>query len=262
LGWGLKGETPPMDAENLIDLGQMKAQNLDAYVSGRRVSTIAEATVTDAAFTWLAPSLIRAETKGAVYDLTAYIPETEEATLKVLKDNGLDSIRGDGNAQWQWNANSGVAGFDYVATTEGFLDFSMALDMSELKLKDIAKAQEDGHATPVASIGKFNEFTLSLKDEKALDAIFGIAALQMGGTADDLRQSAPAMIRLSGMELAQMNPRLSDYVNAVADFVAKGGSLEISASPEEPVAFSTLQSAGSAPQDLPDTLNLKVTHKE
>ena len=60
-----------------------------------------------------------------------------------------------------------------------------------------------------------------------------------------------------------MNPRFTDYVNAVADFVAKGGSLEISAKPAEPVPFATLQANGAtAPQTMPDMLGLTVTHEE
>lgn len=262
LDWGLKGETPPMDAVDLIDLGEITARNLDAFIGERRLSTIEEATVTDANFTWIVPSLIRAETKGVVYDLTAYIPETEEEMVAVLKEYKMDAIKGDGFAQWQWNSNSGAAGLEYTTNTEGFMDFALGLDLSGLKLKDFEKAQESGDQDLIASLGAFNDFSLTLKDENALDAIFAIAALQMGGTADDLRQSAPAMIRLSGMQIAQMSPRLSDYVDAIADFVGRGGTLEISASPEDPVAFSALQGAGMSPQDLPDTLNLTVVHKE
>ncbi len=262
LDWGLKGETPPMDAVDLIDLGEITARNLDAFIGERRLSTIEEATVTDANFTWIVPSLIRVETKGVVYDLTAYIPETEEEMVAVLKEYKMDAIKGDGFAQWQWNSNSGAAGLEYTTNTEGFMDFALGLDLSGLKLKDFEKAQESGDQDLIASLGAFNDFSLTLKDENALDAIFAIAALQMGGTADDLRQSAPAMIRLSGMQIAQMSPRLSDYVDAIADFVGRGGTLEISASPEDPVAFSALQGAGMSPQDLPDTLNLTVVHKE
>lgn len=262
LDWGLKGETPPMEADNLIDLGEITARDVESFIAGRRVATVEEVTMTEGGFTWLAPSSIRIDTKGAVYDLTAYVPETEEAALKALRDNGLDQVNGDGYMEWRWNDNSGAANLDYVATTDGLADFSMALDLSGLKLKEIAKATEEGEAKPVAALGKLNNFTLSLTDEKALDAIFALAALQMGGSPEDLRVSAPAMIRLSGAQFAQMNARLPDYIDAVADFVAKGGTLEISANPEEPLAFSALQGAGAAPQDLPDTINLTVTHKE
>ena len=92
--------------------------------------------------------------------------------------------------------------------------------------------------------------------------MFAVSALQMGGSGDDLRQSAPAMIRLSGVQFAQFNPALMSYVNAVADFVGKGGELRISAQPSEPIGFMELQSASLDPQSLPETLNIEITHKE
>ena len=262
MAWGLKGEEPPKSERDLIDLGTMKAVDMETYIEDRLAATVGEATVTAANFTWLVPSNIRADTKDATYDLTAYVPETEEASINVLKDYGLDNIKGDGYAEWVWNANSGAADLEYEANTEGFADFSLGLALSGLKLKDIADAEEDGEINPVATLGKFNSFTMSLTDEKALDALFALSALQMGGTGEDLRLSAPAMIRLSGAQFSQMNPRLNGYINAVADFVGSGGTLEISATPAEPVPFSALQGAGAAPQDLPDVIDLQVTHKE
>lgn len=203
------------------------------------------------------------DTKGATYDFTAYLPETEADALGVLKTNGLDKVKADGFAEWIWNSKTGVADLNYVVNMDNVADFSTTFGLSNLKLADLAAARADGETNVVAGHGAFKKFSLKLKDEKALDAIFGLAALQMGGTGEDLRQSAPAMIRLSGAQVAQMNPRISAYINAVADFVAKGGTLEIDAQPAAPVAFTTLQATSmSAPQTLPDVINLEVTHKE
>jgi len=262
LGWGLKGEEPPATARDLIDLGTMKATNMESFISGRRAVTIEEATISDAEFIWIIPSKLRADTKGAVYDFTAYAPETEEAVINVLKEHGLDNVKGDGYAEWKWSADNGAAVLDYVAHADGVADFSMGLGLSGLKLDEMADAMDGGDDNAFATLGAFKNFSIKLEDKKALDAIFDISALQMGGTGDDLRQSAPALIRLSGAQAAQLNGRISGYVNAVADFVAKGGTLEISAEPAEPVAFSTLQSGAVSPQTLPDVLDLKVTHTE
>ena len=263
LEWGLKDEEPPMTAENLIDLGTMKAVGMDMFVNGKKASTAAEMTMTSGKFTWLAPSNIRMDTKGATYDFTAYLPETEADALGVLKTNGLDKVKADGFAEWIWNSKTGVADLNYAVNMDNVADFSTTFGLSNLKLADLAAARADGETNVVAGHGAFKKFSLKLKDEKALDAIFGLAALQMGGTGEDLRQSAPAMIRLSGAQVAQMNPRISAYINAVADFVAKGGTLEIDAQPAAPVAFTTLQATSmSAPQTLPDVINLEVTHKE
>ena len=263
LEWGLKDEEPPMTAENLLDLGTFKALDMETHIGGKLAGTVKEVSMSAAKFKWMIPSDVRIDAKGASYDYTAYIPETEEAVLAVMKEHGLDKLKSDGYAQWKWNDKTGVADLDYVANAPGFLDFTMDLGLSELKLNEMAAAKAAGEENPFGAVGAFRNFSLKLEDEKALDAIFAIAALQMGGTGEDLRQSAPAMIRLSGAQAAQMNPKFSEYVNAVADFVAKGGTLEISAAPAEPVAFATLQETGAtAPQTIPDVLGLQVTHKE
>ncbi|MEX6633003.1 hypothetical protein [Hyphococcus lacteus] len=263
LSWGLRDEKPPMTAENLIDLGTLKALDTQSWVNGKRAAVVAETTMTAGEFTWLAPSNIRLESKGAVYDFTAYIPDSEEDAAKVLKEHGLDDVKGDGFASWVWNSKNGNADLDYVFEMPTLADFNMNMSISDLKLSELASAAEEGETNLLREHGAFKGFTLKLKDEKALDAVFAMAALQMGGSGEDLRVSAPGLIRLSGAQAAQMNPRISSYVNAFADFVAKGGSIEVSARPAEAVPFTTLQATGmSAPQTMPDVLDLTVTHKE
>lgn len=263
LEWGLKDEEPPMSAEDLIDLGTIKAVDMETYIGDKLAGAVKEVSMSEAEFKWLIPSNIRVDAKDATYDYTAYIPETEEDVLKVMKDHGLDGLKSDGYAQWVWNDKTGVADLEYVANAPGFMDFSMDLGFSGLKLNEMAAAKESGEQNPFAATGAFRNFSFRLEDEKALDAIFAVAALQMGGTGEDLRLSAPAMIRLSGAQAAQMNARITGYVNALADFIAEGGTLEITAEPAEPVDFAKLQATGqTSPQTIPDVLNLQVTHEE
>ena len=263
LAFGLSGEEPPLTAEDLIDLGTLTAADMETFIGGKRAAIVKEATVSAAEFTWLIPSKIRADSKGASYDFSAYVPDTEEEMLATVKEYGLDDVKGDGHMEWIWNADSGVADLDYVANMDGLADLSFALGFAGLNLKDIAAAQEDGDSDAVLTHGAFKNFSLNIKDEKALDAIFALAGLQMGQSGEDLRVSAPAMIRLSGAQAAQENPRISNYVNAIADFVAKGGALEVSAKPAKPVAFSEIESTGNtAPETWPDVFELQVTHEE
>ncbi len=262
LGWGLKGETPPVTERELINLGTLKATGMETFIEGRRLMAVDEATISSAEFTWLVPSKFRTDTKGAIYDFTAYASETDEAVLEVLKRHGLDHVKGDGYAEWKWNPDSGVGALEYIVNADSAANFSMGLGLSGLKLDEASEAMANGENNPLAALAAFNNFSLKLEDKKALDAIFDLSALQMGGSGEDLRQSAPAMIRLSGMQVAQLNPRISDYVEAVANFVAKGGTLEVSANPTEPVSFSELESGDVTPQTLPDMLDLKVTHTE
>ncbi len=262
LSWGLKGEAPPMTERDLIDLGTMKATDMETFIEGRRLMAVEEATISAAEFTWLIPSKIRTDTKGGVYDFTAYVPETEETAVEVLKRHGLDHVEGDGYAEWKWNPDSGAGAFVYAVNADSAANISMGLILSGLKLDEASEAMANGEDNPLAALGAFDSFFMKLEDKKALDAIFDLSALQMGGSGKDLRQSTPAMIRISGMQMAQFNPRISDYIDAAANFVAKGGTLEITAKPAEPISFFELESSSAAPQSLPDVLDLKVTHTE
>lgn len=260
LAYGLKGEEPPLTEKDLLDLGEMKMTGLSSFLEGRRVSFLEEATVSSMEFTWLAPSKIRMDAKGAVYDFSAYAPVTETQTIAALKEHGLDKVEADAFIDWEWNDKTGVAKLDYATDYKNVADIAMSVDMSGLKLADLAAAKETGDDNLIASHAKLGGVSFKITDEKALDAIFSVAALQMGGSGDDLRQSAPAMIRLSGVQAAQMNEKFPAYINAFADFVANGGALEIAMKPAEPVALSALQ--GARPDTLPDLLALEVAHSE
>ena len=258
--YGLKDEEPKIAAEKLMDLGAVKVTGATTFINDKRFSYLEEATVSAMEFTWFAPSKFRADTKGALYDFTAYVPDAEEDALATMKSYGLDKVTGDGFFEYIWDHKSGGANLDYVANTKDFASLSANLEMSGFKLDEIAAAREAGEANPIASLGKLDGLSVKVADEKALDALFALSALQMGGSGDDLRKSAPAMIRLSGAQAAQLNPKFTSYVNALADFVSDGGSLEIKAKPAEPLALSALQS--TSPQTLPDLLALEVVHAE
>ena len=261
LAYGVKGEDAPATERNLIDLGGMKIADMVSFIEDREVAKVDEISVPKMKFAWLIPSDFRMDMKGAVTDYTAYVPDAENPAHAVLKEHGLDKVKGDGFAEWKWNPDKGDGRFAYEAKSPGVLDLTMDLEMVGATLKEIAAESDDSENT-FAKNAELKSFSLKLDDKKTLDAIFDIAALQMGGTGADLRQSAPALIRLSGAQFAQLNPRISDYIDAVADFIAKGGSLEIKAAPEEPVGAADLETMGAAPQALPDVLDLTITHEE
>ncbi len=262
VSYGVKGEEPPATARDLIDLGVMKMTGLESFVNDRKAATVGETTISKMKFAWLIPSEFRMDIKDGIADYTAYVPDADSPAHAVLKEHALDKVKSEGFAEWKWNPDKGDGRLQYEADSPGLADLSMGFEMTGASLKEIAEAEGEEMEGAFAKNAELKSFNLKVDDEKALDAIFDLAALQMGGTGADLRQSAPALIRLSGAQFAQMNPRINDYVNAVADFISSGGSLEIAASPEEPFGAADLEAAGSAPQTLPDVLNLTVTHTE
>ena len=261
LPWGLKGEEPPVTEHDLINLGTAKMSDVETYIGARRAASMKEATISAAEFTWLLPSKFRTDSKGVSYDFTAYAAEDDKDTLAILKQYGLDNVKGDGYAEWIWDPKKGDGDFDYATNMTGLADISMSFGVSGLKLSEIGKLQDNGEKNFFAKLAALEGFSLKIKDDKLLDVIFALSAKQMnGGTAEQLRASAPTMIRLSGAQAAQFNDRVTGYVNAIADFVGEGGSIEISAKPKEPTTFSSLTSGGVAPTDIPDVLNIEVTH--
>ena len=261
--YGLKEEEPPVTAKNLVRLGSFEVNDVESYVNGKLAYKSEKSTMVAEESTWLIPSKIRAESVGDVYNFQAYVPEGEEALLKVVKDNGLDNVKSASNLAWDWDSKKGGADFKTNIDTSGLADFAMSFSLDGLEIEKIKAAMDAGDEEAVQSLALFKGFNLTLKDEKLLDTIFAIAGMQMGQSGEDLRTSAPAMLRLSGAQAAQMNPRFSDYVDAMATFIAEGGTLEINAQPSSPVALAAIAQAGeTGPQNLPDVIDLKVTHKK
>lgn len=109
MAYGVKKERPPMSARDLINLGSIRAANAVTYINGRKAMSADEVSVPVMDFVWLAPSKIRSETKGLVYDFTAYANPRETKMLDVLKTHGLDSVKASADFAWDWNPDKGGA---------------------------------------------------------------------------------------------------------------------------------------------------------
>ena len=259
---GLKGEEPAADAKDLIQLGAINIADAKTYIDDKLFSKVSEAQITATQSTWLIPSKIKASSK-ALYDFSAYAPQTEEALLTVIKEHGLDAVEATSDVIWDWNGKSGKANFVTKSTSKDFADFEMLFDLVGFKSEALKAEFESDDASEFSSSFKLETFKANLKDKKLLDAIFAIAGLQMNSSGADLRQSAPAMIRLVGIQAASVNPLYGDYVNAAADFISKGGSLDIDATPQKPVPFEDIaKTLETKPEGLAEVLGLSVTHKE
>jgi len=261
--YGLKEEEPPVTAKNLLSLGSLEVNDVESYVNGKLAYKSDKTTLSAEESTWLIPSKIRAESVGDVYNFQAYVPEGEEELMKLVKDNGLDSVKSSSSLAWDWDSKKGAAALKTNMDTSGFADFAMSFSLDGLEIEKIKTAMDAGDEKAIESLALFKGFNLTLKDEKLLDTIFAVAGMQMGQSGADLRASAPAMLRLSGVQVAQMNPRFSDYVDAMATFLSDGGTLEINAQPKSPVPLAAIAQAGEAsPQTLPDVIDLNITHKK
>ncbi|MEL6111456.1 MAG: hypothetical protein AAFR20_01505 [Pseudomonadota bacterium] len=262
--WGLKGETPPTTATNLVSLGAGEIANYEQFIGDKRLMVAEKSTFAMDKFTWLIPNEITSDVKNAVYDLTAYVEDGDDATLTALTSRGLDNVKGDGFFEWNWNDKSGDSRLSYGGTTDKFADFDLSMALGNLKFEDIATLIDTQDQAGILGLGSFDQAKLTLTDKNLLAVIYDVAAGQMGaGTGEDLRQSAPALLRVSGSQFTSINPRFGGYLDALAAFLGAGGTLEISAAPDEAVPFAQLGIVSQTnPTTLPDVLNLTVTHKE
>lgn len=264
-GWmqyALRGEEPPVAAKNLISLGEAKALNSETYIGDRRAARAAETTFSATEFSWLAPTKIRSQMRGGEYDFTAYAADNE-AAANVLRAHGLDKVKATSDLAWDWDAAKGDAAFSMSFDTDGLADLSTRIDLAGLDLAEIRAATEAGDENAAMRLGKLKGLKITLSDEKLLDAMFDLSALDMTESGAELRRQAPMMVRLTGAALIAVNPRMADYVDAVAQFLASGGTLEIAASPREPVPFEALAAtAETSPEAAPDLLNLTVTRTD
>lgn len=262
--YGLDGELPPTSERDVLSLGTGEITDYEQFIAGKRLLVAKSSTFEMDKFTWLIPNVIKSDIKDAVYDMTAYVPEGQDEIMTALTSRGLDKVKGDGFFTWNWDDKAGGANFSYGGTTDKLMDFSLTMDAGNLKFEEISSLIETENAAGFANIGNFSKFNMTLTDKNLLDAVFDIAALQMGaGTGGDLRQSAPAMVRLGGAQVTAINPIFEDYIAAFADFIGEGGTLEIAANPDEPLPFLQLGAVSqTAPQTLPDVMNLTVKHKK
>ena len=96
---------------------------METFINGKRAAVIDEATISAAEFTWLAPSKFRTDSKGVEYDFSAYVSDDDEAVMAIITEHGLDKVKGDGFAAWDWNADTGVAELEYAANMNGCCRF-------------------------------------------------------------------------------------------------------------------------------------------
>ncbi len=257
------GEQPPLDAKNLLSFGKIEAKNSEVFVNGKKASTTGYSALDPIEFAWLVPTRIRSYSKDTKMDLTAYVPDDQPEMMSLFQDNGLNNLTGDGEVLWTYDEKKGDAELDYDVDLTGFANIDLNFKASNAVLETLHTAASNGDDGAAFQEIAINGFNLRIDDEKLLDLAFGVAAMQTGQDAVQLRASAPLMINMGGAQFAQMNPAFPGYLNALSSWISSGGSLEISVDPDAPVSFADLAAQGqTAPESLPDVLKLSVTHSE
>jgi hypothetical protein len=178
-----------------------------------------------------------------------------------MKSRRLDRIRADSDFAYDWNGATGGAALSLGFDSDHFADVDINAALTGLQKIDVAR--NAGSEKRALDFARLKSFSLVVKDDEMLDALYELAALESGGSPKEIRAAAPTLLRAVSLRMRAENPRTAAIAGAVADFLEKGGRLAIRAEPEEPVPLSALQGAAAgAPDALIAALNLTVERRD
>ncbi|MEL6365943.1 MAG: hypothetical protein AAFR11_13995 [Pseudomonadota bacterium] len=279
-------EMPPVTETDLLDFGEIVSINQTGAYDGETFISVAEQRSFANDFEWLVPSDIRGEMTDLKVNLLTFVTlmtdqqrelgelgEAEMAafeqqmadTKAVIEELGLQTIVADGDFAWGFDGAGGDASLEYSLDIDDLVLYKDLYRLSGPSLEGWAGYAEGGF-TEEDQAGLLSELLIqqyrtSITDRQLIDKVMVVASKQMGSTPEDMKVSAPAMIRVSGSQLAVLHPKLPEFVEALAAWVEKSGTLTASANPNEPVTVLQVVAAGQEnPAALIDLLNLDVEH--
>jgi len=278
LSWLAKWELPPITETNLMDFGSQTMTGYSESWNGRAVQTIDSAAIR-ADFYWLVPSNYQVAYSGFSQDIAGMIAEAQNElppgaatetspqfakVQSALSSLGVDRLAGDMAISWAWNGETGAAALAGASDLTDVMASALNLNLAGPSLAEWDSLVRNGGAEAAVSNVALSALNFAITDQGILDRAFAYAAEQQGGgSGPEMRQAMSVMARLSGAQAAEANPRIPGYANAIADFLAGGGTISIVAAPAAPVSLMELEGIGkTAPQTIPDVLNLSITHEE
>ncbi len=158
-----------------------------------------------------------------------------------------------------------VGRLDINLSISGYtLDFAQGVQKLQTQMVGKESDPKAQQAMGLAMLGMmqqltFNNLSIRFDDASLTNKVLEMVASQQGMTRDQMVQGVKGMLPFALGQL--QNPAFQKSVTeAVGIYLDDPKSLEIKAQPDAPVPFSSVAgSAMSAPQSLPDVLNITVT---
>ncbi|MEL6791347.1 MAG: hypothetical protein AAFO78_12360 [Pseudomonadota bacterium] len=218
--------------------------------------------------------------QGASNIITANI----EKVVKILQDNDVVDPNMDLSFTLDWGPDDGNFAEKSRFDLEDFITLKGSAAVTLLSYDVLADnfafemTQEDEAAMASAfeETFAFKGLDYRLTDRGGIAKSFALAVgvaeifpdqpgtqMLIGADPDDLRVLSATSLRLGAGSMAAAFPPAKAYILALADFVAKGGTLIVKAEPETPVTPALLQSYENVqdPQEIVDLFGFSVTHK-
>ncbi|MBB4658312.1 hypothetical protein [Parvularcula dongshanensis] len=251
------GEEPPMDADDMIEVGGAELRDQKTYVNGKLATSAARTTISDIDFLGYMPQRFSAATEGVTTDYSVYFGEEEAELLPVLKAQGLTAVKSSSRVDYAYDADADTIRF----TSEGEAKdlFSSRLDA---RMSAFDHAAVLGGGEEALSAVAIDGITLTLEDEALIGALFAVYGAMEGRDPARLREGVAGTVTIAALQGQGVSPRVPDYADAVSQFVSEGGTLKISIDPSSPVVLGTLSDGAARPAQLIERLNLTVEREE
>lgn len=207
--------------------------------------------------------------------------------MEILAAQDMENIPLAANFSYDWNPETGSASASIGYGINDVFSIGMNFDGAIGDFDSLATtfSTEDGFnkealSAVLESQGAFSSASYDITDYgSGLDKIFSLVvdfaklvpegnaeqiAMLQNTDAKSLRLMASSMVRMGGMAANEQFPPAVKWINQLADFVQKGGKIEISAHPEKTVTVASAKAAKEAgvetPEQIIDFFGVKVTH--
>ncbi|RPG18336.1 MAG: hypothetical protein CBC85_003655 [Hyphomonadaceae bacterium TMED125] len=319
MGYLERQEVPDAGIQELMSLGQFESFDSVSTLNGVTISTVGRALVDLSEWNWFVPERIAFEGQDISYNLGGYMdfmttfmadmpevaedPEASEvfamfgSVREALVDLDMDVINMDMAMSLDWDADTGMTGFDFGTDADGFGTLNMGFagympSYSEFvtAYEDAGKGADDNDKDGMsedpfdaaleelmASEMALTDFDFEIADDGGMDKVFGLAiaiaqlmpednaeaAMIRNASPAELRALVSGLTRMGGMEAAQVFPPAVGYINGIADFVMNGGALRVALNPDEPLGAQSeaqLMQLGDDPQAILDFLGFEFEY--
>ena len=212
-----------------------------------------------------------AQMSGLTVNLKS-IPDPE--AQRVITALDYEKVEGSMSGIGTYNLNTGrISVDDIIFKFKDMIDLSLkyaitgyttevAQKFTQAQMEIIAgKEPLEAYGAILEDLGglKFENFEFGLTDHSLTGRLLDFQAEQMGTTGDQLAAGAPMMIGL-GMGGLQMPALTAMVTAAVGKFLKDKGTIEVVATPAQPLPILDLVLAGQTnPKSIPEMLNLQVT---
>lgn len=267
------GSTDPL--ANLMMYDTADVENLTITHAGKEVFSMKGAHTETTAPADGKPMTFTVTTDSWNADLSSVEDPQSKAVIDAL---GYQKIGGTVEMEGSWQPTDGrmaLSTYDITVNDAGTLgmtfdlggytpDFIKSLQDMQKKMAE-QPAGADNSAQGLAMLGLMQQLTfhaasVRFDDDSLTNKVLEFVANMQGMKPADIANQAKALTPMMLAQVVQDQALIKNVSDAVTKFLDDPKSLEISATPGQPVPFALIAAgAMSAPQELPKTLGVTVT---